>query len=116
MARPTNPHAPALVTSRRDRRALPDNDLEFQLAYVSLALTAARADKKAAIDALSFQDEATWGDTISPVTAKVHYLEQVMGRIEREIKRRSDRNAAVRSRQSEAAKSREVALRSLFDA
>lgn len=107
--RPKNPSAPLLVTSRRDRRALADSDLEFQRAYLSLALSAARAEKAAALESLSLHSDGVWADIISPVSAKVIYLEQVMGRIERETKRRADRNAAVLSRKSAAAKSRQNA-------
>jgi len=72
-------------------------------------LSAARAEKATALESLSLRSEGTWGDIISPVSAKVIYLEQVMGRIERETKRRIDRNAKILSRKSAAAKSRQNA-------
>jgi hypothetical protein len=96
--RPKNPTAPRLITSRRDRRALTDDDLQFQRAYASLAVVQARAAMEAASNAyfidtamLTTEQLEERGKTANETQANWRYLDQVLGRIDREITRRAER-------------------------
>jgi hypothetical protein len=75
-----------LFTNRRRRRAACRDEIETQVALVSMTLIAARADRDAAVARLEREIDLV---NIMPITHRITWLTQLEMRCRRELERRN---------------------------